>query len=176
MATPSTSGPVELIIVLVIALLVLGPGKLPEVGSAFGKTIREFRKASSDIQESVERHPRRRRPAAATRDGRHPPAARYPQPRRLPTAGGAPAVPRPVDSAPDGPCDRRLLRPPGRSTRRLDRRPAAIAPMSDVGSNGRRRSSRAPTAPHRAAPDGHRRRPGREPAPTRDRRPSRTAR
>ena len=30
-------GPVELIIVLVIALLVLGPGKLPEVGSAFGK-------------------------------------------------------------------------------------------------------------------------------------------
>jgi TatA/E family protein of Tat protein translocase len=46
-------GPVELIIVLVIALLVLGPGKLPEVGSAFGKTIKEFRKASSDITESV---------------------------------------------------------------------------------------------------------------------------
>jgi TatA/E family protein of Tat protein translocase len=46
-------GPVELIIVLVIALLILGPGKLPEVGSAFGKTIREFRKASSDIQETA---------------------------------------------------------------------------------------------------------------------------
>jgi sec-independent protein translocase protein TatA len=46
-------GPVELIIVLVIALLVLGPGKLPEVGSAFGKTIREFKKASSDITEST---------------------------------------------------------------------------------------------------------------------------
>jgi sec-independent protein translocase protein TatA len=46
-------GPVELIIILVIALLILGPGKLPEVGSAFGKTIREFRKASSDIQESA---------------------------------------------------------------------------------------------------------------------------
>lgn len=46
-------GPVELIIVLVIALLVLGPGKLPEVGSAFGKTIKEFRKASSDITDSV---------------------------------------------------------------------------------------------------------------------------
>jgi sec-independent protein translocase protein TatA len=44
-------GPVELIIVLVIALLVLGPGRLPEVGSAFGKTIREFRKASTDIQD-----------------------------------------------------------------------------------------------------------------------------
>jgi sec-independent protein translocase protein TatA len=46
-------GPVELIIVLVIALLVLGPGRLPEVGSAFGKTIREFRKASTDIQEAT---------------------------------------------------------------------------------------------------------------------------
>ncbi len=46
-------GPVELIIVLVIALLVLGPGKLPEVGAAFGKTIREFKKASSDITDST---------------------------------------------------------------------------------------------------------------------------
>jgi sec-independent protein translocase protein TatA len=46
-------GPVELIIVLVIALLVLGPGRLPEVGSAFGKTIREFRKASTDIQDAT---------------------------------------------------------------------------------------------------------------------------
>ncbi len=46
-------GPVELIIILVIALLVLGPGKLPEVGAAFGKTIREFRKASSDIQDTA---------------------------------------------------------------------------------------------------------------------------
>lgn len=46
-------GPVELIIVLVIALLILGPGKLPEVGSAFGKTIREFRKAATDIGETT---------------------------------------------------------------------------------------------------------------------------
>jgi sec-independent protein translocase protein TatA len=46
-------GPVELIIILVIALLILGPGKLPEVGAAFGRTIREFRKASTDLQESA---------------------------------------------------------------------------------------------------------------------------
>jgi TatA/E family protein of Tat protein translocase len=50
---PFNVGPMELIIVLVIALLILGPGKLPEVGAAFGKTIREFRKASSDIQETA---------------------------------------------------------------------------------------------------------------------------
>jgi len=46
-------GPVELIIILVIALLIIGPGKLPDVGSALGKSIREFRKAASDVQESV---------------------------------------------------------------------------------------------------------------------------
>lgn len=47
----------ELIIILVIALLILGPGKLPEVGASLGKGIREFRKASSDIQESVKLDP-----------------------------------------------------------------------------------------------------------------------
>jgi len=46
-------GPVELVIILVIALLVIGPGKLPDVGSALGKSIREFRKEASDVQESV---------------------------------------------------------------------------------------------------------------------------
>jgi sec-independent protein translocase protein TatA len=48
-----TPGPLELVIILVIALLILGPGKLPDVGSALGKSIREFRKASSDVQDSV---------------------------------------------------------------------------------------------------------------------------
>ena len=48
-----TPGPLELVITLVIALLILGPGKLPDVGSALGKSIREFRKASSDVQDAV---------------------------------------------------------------------------------------------------------------------------
>ena len=46
-------GPVELIIILVIALLILGPGRLPDVGSALGKSIREFRKAATDVQDAV---------------------------------------------------------------------------------------------------------------------------
>jgi sec-independent protein translocase protein TatA len=50
---PFNIGPLELIIVLVIALLVLGPGKLPEVGSALGKSIREFRKAATDVQDAT---------------------------------------------------------------------------------------------------------------------------
>jgi sec-independent protein translocase protein TatA len=40
---PFNIGAPELIVILVIALLVIGPGKLPDVGSALGKSIREFR-------------------------------------------------------------------------------------------------------------------------------------
>ena len=47
-----TPGPGELIIILVIALVILGPGKLPDVGAALGRSIREFRKASADVQEA----------------------------------------------------------------------------------------------------------------------------
>jgi TatA/E family protein of Tat protein translocase len=49
---PNIGAP-ELIVILVIALLIIGPGKLPDVGSALGKSIREFRKASSDVQEAA---------------------------------------------------------------------------------------------------------------------------
>jgi len=61
---PFGIGPVELIIVLVIALLVLGPGKLPDVGAALGKSIREFRKAASDVQEATSLEPAPRAPVA----------------------------------------------------------------------------------------------------------------
>ncbi|MBA3748300.1 MAG: twin-arginine translocase TatA/TatE family subunit [Solirubrobacterales bacterium] len=40
---PFNVGPMELIIVLVIALVVLGPKKLPEVGKSLGKGMREFK-------------------------------------------------------------------------------------------------------------------------------------
>ena len=40
--------PMHLILILVVALVVFGPSKLPELGSSLGKGIREFRKASKD--------------------------------------------------------------------------------------------------------------------------------
>ncbi len=46
-------GPMELILLLVIVLIIFGPGKLPDIGSAVGKGIREFRKASTELEESV---------------------------------------------------------------------------------------------------------------------------
>src|SRR3954469_9651791 len=69
-------GPVELIIILVIALIVIGPGRLPDVGAALGKSIREFRKASTDITDAarVDVAPQAAAPAgpspAASRPGR----------------------------------------------------------------------------------------------------------
>jgi sec-independent protein translocase protein TatA len=52
-------GPWELILLLVIVLIIFGPGKLPDIGNAVGKGIREFRKASNEIEESVRGEPRR---------------------------------------------------------------------------------------------------------------------
>jgi len=45
--------PVHLIIVLVIALLILGPGKLPETGAALGKAFREFRHGLTDASQTT---------------------------------------------------------------------------------------------------------------------------
>ncbi len=42
-----------LIILMVVALIVLGPGKLPELGSGMGKAIREFKHHTSDLRTSI---------------------------------------------------------------------------------------------------------------------------
>ena len=82
--------PLHIVLVLVIALIVVGPGKLPDVGAALGKSIREFRMAASDAAG----------PEAA------PPAAAAPALQTAPAP--APAVPAPatqpgtVDQAPPG--------------------------------------------------------------------------
>lgn len=39
----------SLILILVVALLIFGPSKLPEVGKAFGQTLKEFKKSTNDL-------------------------------------------------------------------------------------------------------------------------------
>jgi sec-independent protein translocase protein TatA len=94
-------GPGELILILVIALVIIGPGRLPDVGSALGKSIREFRKASSDMAE-----------ATRVDTSPLPPPAAPPQPNVLsnpapvsPSAAPAPTPepPSPVPTAPTVP-------------------------------------------------------------------------
>ncbi len=46
-------GPWELIFILLIALIVVGPGKLPEVAKGIGKATREFKKATSGVQKEI---------------------------------------------------------------------------------------------------------------------------
>ena len=103
-----TPGPLELVIILVIALLVLGPGKLPDVGSALGKSLREFRKAAGDIQEAtkIDMSPLGSAQPAAPATPATPAAPVTPAPA-APAAAVAPAAAppaaAPVDSVPAAP-------------------------------------------------------------------------
>ena len=56
-------GPTELIIILVIVLVIFGVGRIPEVGGALGKGIRQFRRGISGEPDS----PRRSKPKAKGR-------------------------------------------------------------------------------------------------------------
>lgn len=47
-------GAPELIVILVVALLVFGPGKLPEIGGALGKGIKDFKKAIENKSDDAE--------------------------------------------------------------------------------------------------------------------------
>ncbi len=48
----------ELIVILVVALLVFGPKKLPEMGRSIGKTVTEFRKGISEMGKEKEDEPK----------------------------------------------------------------------------------------------------------------------
>jgi TatA/E family protein of Tat protein translocase len=85
----SIGGP-ELVLIFVVALLVFGPRKLPELGRAIGKGLAEFRKASNDLRQTLETEvarsetPAQRPPAPAALT-----AAREPvTPPQEPAGGG----------------------------------------------------------------------------------------
>ena len=47
--------PTELIIILVIALVIFGPSRLPKVGQSVGQALRAFRDSTSSIEEEVKK-------------------------------------------------------------------------------------------------------------------------
>ncbi|MBM7634207.1 twin-arginine translocase TatA/TatE family subunit [Geomicrobium sediminis] len=49
--SPFNIGVPSLILILLLALLIFGPKKLPEIGSAFGETIQSFKKSTHDLLE-----------------------------------------------------------------------------------------------------------------------------
>ncbi len=82
----------ELIVIFVIALIIFGPRRLPELGRSLGKSINEFKKASNDLRNSLEEEIRleehKTQAAAPTPAARPTPANDVEQP--VPT--------RPIDS------------------------------------------------------------------------------
>ena len=47
-------GPAELIVIFLVALLVVGPKRLPQLGRTIGKSLREFRRASDDFKQQFD--------------------------------------------------------------------------------------------------------------------------
>lgn len=77
-------GPFELMVILLLALVVVGPSRLPEVGRSIGKGLRELRKVQDEVRDSInfdlDAEPKSPRPAPKPRTPRSSAA-------RPPTAG-----------------------------------------------------------------------------------------
>ena len=82
-----TLGGPELFLIMVVALIVFGPRKLPEMGKSLGKMMAEFRKASNDFQRTIEDEVEADRVKSAT-----------PAPLPAPEAAVAAAVPAPPEN------------------------------------------------------------------------------
>jgi len=96
----------ELIIILVIALIIFGPRKLPELGRSLGRSIGEFKKASNELRNTLEEEIR----IEEQRDNRA--AIRAEQDTALAAAATPPsATPTPVTPAP--PVSETVTRTPG---------------------------------------------------------------
>jgi sec-independent protein translocase protein TatA len=80
-------GPMEMAIVLVLALLVFGPKKLPEIGKGMGEAMREFKKASRDLMSSFHEDPDQR-PYSAPPSHTEPFSSATPEPIHLSAASG----------------------------------------------------------------------------------------
>lgn len=47
-------GGMELLVIFVLALVLLGPKRMPEIGEALGRTMRKFRQASREIRDEID--------------------------------------------------------------------------------------------------------------------------
>ena len=92
-------GPGELILILIIAIVFIGPGRLPDVGAALGKSIREFRKASTDVADATRIDTSPLPPSATGTAASTAAPAPTPEPS-VPTPT-APTVPAPIAAPPD---------------------------------------------------------------------------
>jgi sec-independent protein translocase protein TatA len=83
----------ELIIIFVIALIIFGPRKLPELGRSLGKSIAEFKKASNELKSTLEEEIRLDEQRANLEATRAASATAAPPPAVVPVAPGEIAPP-----------------------------------------------------------------------------------
>ncbi|AWT34606.1 Sec-independent protein translocase protein TatA [Deinococcus arenae] len=104
-------GPAELLVILIVALVVFGPRKLPELGKSLGAGLREFRKSTQGLKEDFEGSMRDTPPGPAPVQTIHAPAqavAAAPQPAQAAAVTAQPATAQsmsvpPVSVQPAGP-------------------------------------------------------------------------
>ncbi|MDJ0838923.1 MAG: twin-arginine translocase TatA/TatE family subunit [Acidobacteriota bacterium] len=82
----------EVIVILLLALLIFGPKKLPELGRSLGKGIREFRKGTSGLMESINEPPPAQPPAQP-----QAPAASVQTPKPAAQTGPSPTKDQPEE-------------------------------------------------------------------------------
>jgi TatA/E family protein of Tat protein translocase len=108
-------GPTELIVILILGLLVLGPERIPGVASSLGKAIRSFRRATRDLRDQIDLEDDVRRPfedlRAALRDEPPPPPPPFIAPTIAPPLD--PPLAAPIGSAEAAAEVAALVPPPG---------------------------------------------------------------
>jgi sec-independent protein translocase protein TatA len=83
----------ELLVILVVALIVLGPKRLPEIARSLGKGMAEFRKASSEFQRTISASLEEPPPAA-------PPRKPAPEPEKVVEPAAAPVIAHTLEKDP----------------------------------------------------------------------------
>lgn len=80
----------EMVIIAVIALIIFGPRKLPELGKSLGKSIAEFKRASNELKNTLEDEIRTEELNDARKSAQIPPSASVPVSTPAPAAPAAP--------------------------------------------------------------------------------------
>jgi len=98
----------ELIMIMVLALLLFGPKKLPEIGRTVGKALGEFKRASNDLKRSIEDEMSNVKEGLDPMSSDPPKPQPKPEPPALAPAAGtvaqqAPAEPPALAAPPQGP-------------------------------------------------------------------------
>lgn len=122
-------GMTELLVIFVIALLVLGPKRLPEMARSLGKAMAEFRRASSELRRefTAVADQAQPEPPAWKLSGADAPPGAAPAAEAVPTPTAASA---PADAAPQHPI------PPARADAQASAPDAAPRPAPDASPRG----------------------------------------